>query len=202
VTPITVATNTAGTPIPVGDAPFAVAVTPDGSTAYVANFSSSDVTPIAVATNTAGTPIPVGNDPFGVAVTPDGATLYVTNSDDGDVTPIAVATNTAGTPIAVGSGPSGVAIASGQASPPSPPPAPVCPAAAQASLGEGTLAGAEGVIAVVPLGLLALFRRWRGAGGSVPSGRRLRSVLTGLMVAGVGVLVLAACQPAKPLPPC
>jgi YVTN family beta-propeller protein len=70
VTPITVATNTAGTPITVGSNPLGVAVTPDGKTAYVTNGGDGTVTPITVATNTAGTPITVGSYPLGVAVAP------------------------------------------------------------------------------------------------------------------------------------
>ncbi len=38
VTPIDTATNTPGTPIPVGTTPTAVAITPDGTTAYVAEL--------------------------------------------------------------------------------------------------------------------------------------------------------------------
>ena len=99
VTPIDVDTNTPGAPIPVGDYPWGVAVTPDGATAYVANSGDDTVTPIDVATNTAGAPIPVNDDPglvspHGVAVTADGTTVYVTHG--GGVTPIDVATNTAG----------------------------------------------------------------------------------------------------------
>jgi YVTN family beta-propeller protein len=60
VTPIDIATNTAGTPIPHGGAPVSVAITPDGKTAYVTILRSDGVTPIDIATNTAGTPIPVG----------------------------------------------------------------------------------------------------------------------------------------------
>ena len=37
VTPIATATNTAGPPITVGNDPNAIAITPDGKTAYVAN---------------------------------------------------------------------------------------------------------------------------------------------------------------------
>lgn len=104
----------------------------------------------------------------------------------------------------VGSGPEGVAVTPDEASPP----APVCPAAAQASLGAGSLAGAEGVVAVAPLGLQALFRhrrRVRRAGCPEPAGsrrrERVRVVLTGLMVAGVRIAVLAVCQPVKKTPP-
>ena len=53
VTPITTATNTAGPPIPTGIYPDAIAITPDGKTAYVANAVSDTVTAIATATNTA-----------------------------------------------------------------------------------------------------------------------------------------------------
>ena len=37
VTPIAVATNTAGAPIPTGSVPQSIAITPDGQTAYVVN---------------------------------------------------------------------------------------------------------------------------------------------------------------------
>jgi YVTN family beta-propeller protein len=73
VTPIATASNTAGTPIPAGAAPAAIAITPDGTTVYVANETASTVTPIATASNTAGTPITVGLGPFGIAITPDQA---------------------------------------------------------------------------------------------------------------------------------
>jgi YVTN family beta-propeller protein len=113
VTPINVATNTAGTPIvvgPLGSEFTATAITPDGKTAYVSNRVSGSVTPINVATNTAGTPIKVGSGPEGIAITPDGKTAYVSNDVSGSVTPINVATNMAGTSIKVGSGPEAIAI--------------------------------------------------------------------------------------------
>jgi YVTN family beta-propeller protein len=61
VTPVVTATNTPGEPIDVGHEPFAIAVTPDGKTVYVANTwentgrpgsTACTVTPIATATNT------------------------------------------------------------------------------------------------------------------------------------------------------
>ena len=55
------ATNTPGTPIPVGTGPREVAITPDGATAYVTNDGSGTVTPINVATNTLGTLIPIAS---------------------------------------------------------------------------------------------------------------------------------------------
>jgi YVTN family beta-propeller protein len=48
-----------------------VAVTPDGTTAFVANFGSGTVSRIDVKTRTKDdTDIPVGSAPTGVAVTP------------------------------------------------------------------------------------------------------------------------------------
>ena len=70
MTPITTATNTAGAPIRADHQPVAVAITPDGKTAYVANFGSGTVTPITTATNTAGPPITVGSFPQAIAIMP------------------------------------------------------------------------------------------------------------------------------------
>ena len=81
MTPIRTATNTTGPPIPVGNGPVAIVITPNGKTAYVANTKDGTVTPIRTATNTAGPPIPVGNEPIAIAVTPDGKTAYVVNFD-------------------------------------------------------------------------------------------------------------------------
>lgn len=62
MTPIATATNAPGEPIEVGGGPWAIAITPDGKTAYVINFHSHTVTPVATATNMPGTPITVGRD--------------------------------------------------------------------------------------------------------------------------------------------
>jgi YVTN family beta-propeller protein len=114
VTPIDVATGKPGPEIKVGSGPVAVAVTPDGKTAYVVNqggaSGSGTVTPIDVATGEPGPEIKVGREPYGVAVTPDGKTAYVTNSDGDTVTPIDVATGEPGPEIKVGSWPRGVAV--------------------------------------------------------------------------------------------
>jgi YVTN family beta-propeller protein len=69
VTPIRTATNTAGKPIKVGAGPLAIAITPDGKTAYVANFGSASVTPIRIATNTVGNDIKVGSAPVAIVIT-------------------------------------------------------------------------------------------------------------------------------------
>jgi YVTN family beta-propeller protein len=109
LTPIATATNTPGAPIPVGADPVAIAITPDGRTAYVTGGSDT-VTPIATAINTPGAPIPVGADPDAIAITPDGRNAYVANWTSGTVTPIATATNIPGAPIPVGVNPNHIAI--------------------------------------------------------------------------------------------
>ena len=89
VTPFDTGTNAAGAAIGVGAAPSAVAITPDGKTAYVTNGGDDSVTPVDVATNAAGAAIAdVGDDPQAIAITPDGRTAYVVNAGAGTVTPI------------------------------------------------------------------------------------------------------------------
>jgi YVTN family beta-propeller protein len=110
VAPINAATNTAETRIAVGQLPEAIAISPDGSTAYVVNTGSNSVTPIDTVTNVAGDPIPVGAGPQGVAFSPNGNIAYVTNYQTGTVTPITVSTNTPGTEFPVGPAPYSVAF--------------------------------------------------------------------------------------------
>jgi YVTN family beta-propeller protein len=108
-----IAANDAGTPIAVGTHPDAVAITPDGQYAYVANYGSDNVTPIRIATNTAspaGAWIPVGSEPDGIAITPNGTTAYVANSGDGTVSKIALSTHQVVATISVGGSPSAIAI--------------------------------------------------------------------------------------------
>ena len=59
-----------GLPIPVGMEPFAVAITPDETHAYVANLGFNKVSVIGTASNTVVANIPVGTGPVGVAVGP------------------------------------------------------------------------------------------------------------------------------------
>ena len=119
VTPITVASNTAGTPITVGPGgaqPVAIAVTPNGATVYVANNGANTVVPITVATNTAGAAITGIPNPLAIAITPDGTTAYIAeDGNPGHVVPMTLSTNTLGTPITVGKNPSAIAITPDQA---------------------------------------------------------------------------------------
>ncbi len=89
-----------------------IAITPDGSRAYVADGETDSVSVIDTATNqVAGGPITVGDYPVGVAITPDGKRAYVSNESSDNVSVIDTATNqVVGSPITVGDGPSGVAI--------------------------------------------------------------------------------------------
>ena len=118
VSVIATATNTVVKTIPVGSKPVGVAVTPDGTHAYVTNFGSNTVSVIATATNAVVKTIAVGSRPVGVAVTQDGTLAYVTNNRSHTVSAIATATNTVVGTIAVGAGPTGV----GTIPPPIPPP--------------------------------------------------------------------------------
>ena len=128
VVPAHVRAGTKGHPIKVGLSPLQIAVTPDGTMAYVANYASASVTPIRLAGGRAGPAIAAGKIPTRLAASPDGTTVYVLDSNIfgglgpgmpsarspfgiGQVIPIRVATNTTGRPIRVGRFPVAMAIA-------------------------------------------------------------------------------------------
>ncbi len=119
VVPVTVTASSGGQQvgkkIKVGSYPDAIAIAPDGLTAYVANYTANTVTPIDLATDKPEKPISAGIGPADIAIAPDGKTAYVT--DDGSatvlgdtVTPIDLKTNKAEAPITVGQGPQGIVI--------------------------------------------------------------------------------------------
>ena len=116
VTPVDLATGTALPAIPVGNAPTAIAITPDGSTALVANTNSGSVSPIDLADDKAGSPIAVQGNPISVAISPaQPTTAYVADaisgpSTTGNVTLIDLTSDTAGAPIAVGKNPQAIAM--------------------------------------------------------------------------------------------
>jgi YVTN family beta-propeller protein len=125
VSVIATATNAVvGSPIPVGTSVShcsvtvcvwgGIAITPSGSSVYVANSGDGTVSVIATASNTVVKTIPVvgrTNIPTGIAITPDGAYAYVADFDLNFVSVIATASNTVvGSPIPVGEVPWGVAI--------------------------------------------------------------------------------------------
>lgn len=99
--------------IPVGTEPAGIAITPDGSTAYVADYGQNQVTPINLSTDQPGVPIPVGSEPYRLAVTPDGKTVLVTDLGSNAVTAISTATGSPAALISVGSTPIDIALADG-----------------------------------------------------------------------------------------
>ena len=102
VTPIDTATGRALPAIMVGHQPSAIAITPNGQTAYVSNTADNTITPISVATNTAHRPITVGQQPTAIAVTPNGHTVYVLNAGTDTVTPISTRNDRPGKAIPAG----------------------------------------------------------------------------------------------------
>jgi YVTN family beta-propeller protein len=115
VAPIDLASTVVGSQIPIigGEgSPSGVAITPDGSRAYVTNTANDTVVPIDLATNTAGTPIPViGSGPQGIAIAPNGSRAYVTDQNSNTVTVIDLASGTViGSPIPVGGFPQDIAV--------------------------------------------------------------------------------------------
>jgi YVTN family beta-propeller protein len=70
VTPIDIATGTAGRPIKVGKYAVDIAITPDGKTAYVVGSAPGAVIPIDTATNKAGPQIKLGGYPYAIVITP------------------------------------------------------------------------------------------------------------------------------------
>jgi YVTN family beta-propeller protein len=72
--------------IRVGVGPNAVAITPDGKSAYVANVGGT-VSVIDTATSTVSATLAV-DSPFGIAVTPDGNHVYVTSTGPSTVSVI------------------------------------------------------------------------------------------------------------------
>lgn len=118
ITPISVATNKAGAQIAapsVGslEGVGAIAITPNGKTAYLAGGSTGAVTPVNVATNKPARAIQLATpaDAEAIAITPYGKTAYVAEGGTGMITPINLTTGTAGQPINLRSHESGAAIA-------------------------------------------------------------------------------------------
>lgn len=111
VTVIDTATNqVVGAPIEVGLEPFGIAITPDGTRAYVVNTGSDTVSVIDTATNrVVGTPMGVGDVPLGIAITPDGTRAYVANFESESVSVIDTRTNGVLT-VPVGKEPGEVAV--------------------------------------------------------------------------------------------
>ena len=97
VTPIDLATRTAGTPIIVGSGPFAIRITSNGKYAVVTllgvgSAEGDEVVRINLADGSVSKPIKVGEGPQSLAISPDGTTAYVgsygASSADASITPV------------------------------------------------------------------------------------------------------------------
>ena len=90
---------------------FGTAISPDGSTALVANEADNSVDTVDVAGEAQGTnSYPAGNKPSSLAVTPNGAFAYVASNSNETVTPVNLANGADGKPIPVGNIPYSVAV--------------------------------------------------------------------------------------------
>ena len=113
VTVVDLTTNTVVTTITYAQftGPKNIAITPDGTRAYVTLSFSDAVSVINTATNTISTTITVGPNPNDIDLAPDGSIAYVTIGTDNVVVTIDTATNAViGTPETVGQQPQGIAI--------------------------------------------------------------------------------------------
>lgn len=112
-----------GPAIVVGQAPAALAITPDGAFVYTVNYvdgnpGTGTASIIRTSDNTVVSPTITGfSGPFSIAITPDGKHAYVTNFGSNNFAPygttvsvIDLTTNTISDTIQVGIQPSGVAI--------------------------------------------------------------------------------------------
>jgi len=118
VVPVDVTQDRADAPIPADLHPEAIAITPNGRTAYVADAFAATVTPIDLDTGVVGAPIQITATPntgiSAIAISPDGATAYVAvvtaAQATGVIVPIDLATGVPGVGMVVGSDPVAIAI--------------------------------------------------------------------------------------------
>jgi len=101
--------------IPVGTAPFALALSPDERRLYVGNVRSNDLTVIDTGALKALATVPAGAMPYGIAVSPDGARVFVTNQHAGTVTVLDAGTLATAATVGVGRYPEGIVIEGGKA---------------------------------------------------------------------------------------
>jgi YVTN family beta-propeller protein len=99
-------------PLAVGDTPWGVDITPDGTRAIVVNVNDDSVSIIDLASQivTATIVLPVGSNPNFVSISPDGLTAYVDTHLTNTLQVLDLASLTLGTPIPVGASPQFVKI--------------------------------------------------------------------------------------------
>jgi YVTN family beta-propeller protein len=96
--------------VPVGEAPFALALNAGGDRLYVANVRSGDVSVIDTAALKTVATFAIGGMPYGVAVEPGGGRLLVTNQQGGTLVVVDAADGTRYATVPVGRYPEGVVI--------------------------------------------------------------------------------------------
>lgn len=106
---IDTSSNTVVATVPLGSQPNSVALTPDGSRAYVTN-GGGDVWVLSTSSNAVLAKIVVGGYPSGIAITPDGTRAYVTKDNANSVAVIDTSRNAVVATMNVGAAPGGVAI--------------------------------------------------------------------------------------------
>jgi YVTN family beta-propeller protein len=89
VIPFDTTTNTAGTLIPIANAPHGLALDTAAGLLYVTQVAGDSVSVINTASGAEVASIPVGTDPEWIALNADGSKAYVTNRGDGTVSIIA-----------------------------------------------------------------------------------------------------------------
>ena len=102
VSVINTVTNKLVTTLKVGNSPWGVTATPDGTKVYITNSFSNSVSVINTANNTIMATVAVGKKPWGISVTPDGSKVYVVNSKDNTISVINTATNTVTATVVIG----------------------------------------------------------------------------------------------------
>ncbi len=68
MTPVDLANDTAGTPIVVGKNPQAIAMSPDGTTAWVVCYGSQTLVPLSTKTHRPGAAIHLPGGPYAIAM--------------------------------------------------------------------------------------------------------------------------------------
>jgi DNA-binding beta-propeller fold protein YncE len=104
--PYDIASDTVGSPVPLGGSCNFVAITPDSQTAW-ATRAFSGIIPVDLASHTAGSVLPVGTGPWAIAIDHTGTVAYVTDQTAGTLIPVNLATLASGAPVSLGTLPFG-----------------------------------------------------------------------------------------------
>lgn len=93
--------------------PDAVAIAPDGITAYIVDAANDLVYPLTISSGTLGAGIAVGpqGDPGAIVITPDGTKVYVANYGGHSVSVISTSSDTLTSTVTIGAGVTGKPIA-------------------------------------------------------------------------------------------